>query len=523
MKTHYLLFYFPACLRLIFFFGHDDFWGLCRINRWAGHLELYLGWLRDWFFIVVALWILGERIVDWVEWGFVWNWPMETLFLGLAVYSRWWRWRGLAVLQEFARLNPRAHPSEFFSHLYGRMGFLPHRVPNKALRRIDPDRLDFTTGKKPRQSFGMLLQGVYETYLLATLAYKAFAWKGARYLRSAGSGLSLIWAARIAQIGKMKVTVEGHDTLTAAGKGKVIYALNHTSLVDFGLAPLAYRQENQDGSAKDFLPAIMAAKDHFRDNFFLYRVIGLGRMLEAWGMIFVDRKSREPGRAERAVRLAVNKLLAAGRSLAIYPQGTRARGQTDRYGARWDAAYFCVGNRDRLKKTEGHFKKGAAHIAVELAEGLLKHRLGGGVLVIPVAIAGPGTACPKGSLWVQTETQVSIKIGEPMPVDASMKPADLSKAIDGALQNLLEVRPRLERRFFTDLRELLAPQALEEVSVSLKEWRGRDDLPYAVIDCIYALPKRRWRPLLLELSHALRQEGSKEKLTLLKEKIANYF
>ncbi|MBI4125299.1 MAG: 1-acyl-sn-glycerol-3-phosphate acyltransferase [Deltaproteobacteria bacterium] len=493
------------------------------MNRWAGRLELHWGWLRDWFFIVVSLWILGGRIAGWVEWGFLWDWPAEVVFLGLALYSRWWRWHALAVLQEFARLNPRVHPSEFFEHLHGRLGFLPHRVPAKAARLVDPDRLDFRTGKKPGQSLWLLLRGVYDTFLFATLAYKAFRWKGAKYIGAIGSGLSMVWAARVAQLARMKVSVERTPSLEEAKQAKIIYVLNHTSFFDFCLAPLAYRRENKDGSAKSFTPSIMVAKDHFKDNFFLYRVIGLGRMLEAWGMIFVDRKSKEKGTAERAVRLTVKKLLASSIPFAVYPQGTRARGQRDRYGRRWDAGYFCVGKRDRLNKEEGHFKKGAAYVAVELAAGLVKHRLGGKVFVVPVAMAGPGTACPKGSWKVQTETEVLIKMGEPMPVDSQMKAPDLAQAMDTALQNLLEVRTRLERRFFTDLRELLEPQALEEVSVAFKEWRGRGNLLYAVIDCLYALPKRRWRPLLLELSHALRQENSKEELTKLKEKVANYF
>lgn len=523
MKFEYLLFYFPIVLRSVFFFANDDLWGLRALNRWAGRAELYLGWLRDYFFILYSLWILGHRIEGWMTLGFFWVWPLEVVFLALAAASRWWRWHGLAVLQEFARLNPCVHPSEFFDHGCRRLGFFPHRLPQKARSLIDPDHLDFRTGKKPRRSFWLLLCGVYDTFLFATLAYKAFVWKGERAIRSAGSGLSVVWASRIAQIAKMKVTVKRPDSLETVRHGRLLFALNHTSFFDFCLAPLAYREENKDGSSKDFIPSIMVAKDHFKDNFFLYRVVGFGRMLEAWGMVFVDRKSKEALKALQTVRATVNKLLSNRMSFAVYPQATRAWGQKDRCGERWDAAYFCVGRKGRLQKEDGHFKKGIGHIAVELAEGLKKHRLGGEVFVVPVAIAGPGTACPKGSLRVQTETEVSIQLGEPLRVEPQTAVEKLCRGIDSALQKLLEVRARLERRFFTDLRALLDTQGIEEVSVAFREWREQGNLIYAMIDCIYALPQKQWRPLLVEFSSLLRRHITRDDLTAFRNKLAGFF
>lgn len=536
--------YLPEASRLLFFFLHDDFWVLKSLNRLFGRLELYVAWIRDFSIIPFSLYLLGNHIYGWVKGGWDGTIPFEILLLGFSVYARWWRWRGLKILQEFARLNPKVHPNEFFDHLYRRLGFLPHRVPRKALKMIRPHHLDFKENKSPFLSFWILLHGIYDTFLFATLAYKAYRWNGAQYIRTAGSGLSIIWAARLAQLARMEVVVEKSPRADiSAFRGKQIYAITHKSFFDFCLAPLVYFQENSDESARSFVPSIMVAKDHFRDNPFLYYILGFGKMLEAWGMVFVDRKSSRPGKAERAVGLTVKKLLSSDMSFSIYPQGTRAYGQRDRNGSRWDSGYFCVGNAARIKKDGGYFKKGVAFVALETAVSLSKLRLGNGVQVIPVAMEGTGIACPKGSLKVQTETKVVIKVGDPIVVDlASLngfkdlsyqeafanpqfkeKVDQLAAQIDETLQKLLEIKTRLERRFFTDIRGIVPPNQMEEVAIALKEWRRSGVIFYTILDCIYSLPQKHWRNLLVELAHALRHEKSAEALTGLRNRVANYF
>lgn len=542
LETLIFLYLFPAA-RLLFFFAHDDFFLLRHLNRFAGRLELFFGWARDYTLMPLSLYWFGNRVTGWIQFADPFSMPYELFFLGLSIYARWWRWHGLAPLQELARLNPKIHPTEFFEHLHARLGFLPHRVPDKARRVIDPAHLDFRTGKRSSLSFWIFLRGVYDTFLFGTLAYKAFCWKGVKYIRTAGSGLSLVWASKIFQGARMEVLVDRFSNIEEGKHGKLIYALNHSSVFDFCLAPLAYHQENKDGSAKNFIPSTMVAKDHFKDNFFLYRVVGLGRMLEAWGMIFVDRKTKGTDKAKKAVSLAVKKLLGSQMTFSIYPQGTRSWGQKDRDGSRWDAAYFCVGRKERLKKEGGYFKKGVAHIAVETALSLLKLRFGGKVWVVPVALRGAGTACPKGSLKVQTETTVSIKVGDPLCIDPNMfhplknlsfqdafdhtdyrqKILECGNAIDNSLQQLLGVKTRLERRFFTDLRGMMGGPAIDEVAVALKEWREGNPLVYIILDCIYALPQKRWYSLTVELAQSLRSDHPQEKLLELRNKVAGYF
>lgn len=527
--------YLAPLLRLLFFFAHDGFAPLVGLNRLAGRLELYFGWVRDFSAIPLAFWLFWKRVP---------GWPVAIPLTLLSIYSRWWRWHGLKPLQEFARLNPKVHPKEFFSHLYGRLGFLPHRIPLKAKSVIEPAHLDFRNGKKPRQSFFILLRGLHDLYLFATLAYKAFRWKGAHYLKSAGSGLAAVCSATLAMRARMEVVVEGSPTWALITSGKRIFAVSHKSFFDFCLAPLVYFQENPDGSAASFIPGMMVAKDHFRDNPFLYRIIGLGKMLEAWGMVFVDRKSKKDGTARRAAGLAVKKILASDASFAIYPQGTRALGQWNKDGSRWDAGYFCVGKGKRLKQEMGHFKKGVAYIAVETALSLLKQKLSGPVWILPVGMVGVGTACPKGSWKVQTGTKVILRMGEPIRIDpVSLKEfkassyrdiaqreeykarvEEVTHKVDRSLQQLLEVAPRLERRFFTDLNDVLVARGgWDEIAVAFKEWRQEGALIYVILDCIYALPKRLATGFLVELANLLRGACSREDLVGLRNKIAGYF
>ena len=516
------LLYAPLIFRNLFFFLHDNFFGLRLLNRWIGALELWFGWVRDFSVILFALWILGWRIYGWVRLGAPFSLPFEILFLGLAFYSRWWRWHGLKPLQEFARLNPRVEPQEFFDHLYACLGFLPHRVPAKASLLVDPLHLHYAKGKPMKQSVWLCFRGAYATFLFGRLAYKAFRWKGSHYIKSVGSGLSMIWAVRMIQMARMDVIVEKTPGLASIKEGKIIYAVSHKSLLDIALAQLAYFKEKPDGSVASFMPRIIVAKDHFRDNLFLYRILGIGQTLEAWGMIFVDRKSKQEGKAKRAVDNVVKRLLPSDMSLAIYPQGTRARGQLNRDGTRWDAAYFCVGKKERLKKEGGYFKKGIAHIAVTTAQTLAKYKSREKVWVLPVGMIGPGTVCPKGSWKIQTEAKVTIKMGEPICVDETMTVDRLTAKIDGSLQELLGVATRLERRFFMDLREILDQRGVDEVAVAIKQWR-QEEIVYQILDYIYALPPKMWRGLLTELSNQLRHEATRDNLACLRNKIAELF
>ena len=191
-----------------------------------------------------------------------------------------------------------------------------------------------------------------------------------------------------------------------------------------------------------------------------------------------------------------------------------------------------------------YFRKGLGYIAVDCAICLLKLQLAGPVSILPVAILEVGTACPLGSIKIQSECSVKIRIGAPiivkpeefldlkeLPFHAIAKRTEYLNRIDSvtretnlALQNLLEIRSRLERRFYIDLNDITVDKmAVEEMSVALKEWRDEGELVYSILDCVYALPVNKWHNYLRDLANVLRHNGSKNDLVELRSRVCDAF
>ena len=540
------LLYLPLISRGVFFFLGDDFFVIRRLNRWVGWFEIHFGWVRDYGAFLFGITVFAFRLRGYFLEQIPIDYPFELVFIVLGVVSRWWRRQGMVPMMEYVRRNPRTHPDRYWDHFYRRFGFLPHRVPHRESLLIDATHVDFKEGKKPRQKRWTVPKIAYHTFLMVGVAKLAFKQKGAQYLQQVGSGISMIWAVNIIKVCRMEVSVERNALAQTIPRGKKIFAITHKSFLDFCIAPLAFYRENPDGSAASFMPSIMVAKDHFKDNIFLYRILGLGQLIEAWGMVFIDRKSKKNRKlkAKQSIDLSVKSLISGQEnSFAIYPQGHRARGQFFRDGSRWDAGYFCVKDSRRVKEGT-YFRKGLGYIAVDCAICLLKLQLAGPVSILPVAILEVGTACPLGSIKIQSECSVKIRIGAPiivkpeefldlkeLPFHAIAKRTEYLNRIDSvtretnlALQNLLEIRSRLERRFYIDLNDITVDKmAVEEMSVALKEWRDEGELVYSILDCVYALPVNKWHNYLRDLANVLRHNGSKNDLVELRSRVCDAF
>lgn len=112
----------------------------------------------------------------------------------------------------------------------------------------------------------------------------------------------------------------------------------------------------------------------------LFRIPILAQGMRAVGIVEVDRSARSSIHAE--VNRKSKDVVAKGRSLIIYPEGTRPRdGVLDR------------------------FKKGAFTMAIA-----------GGLPVLPVAIYGTYQAWRPGTLWIRGGT-VHVVIDRPIPTD----------------------------------------------------------------------------------------------------------
>ncbi|MBI4365448.1 MAG: hypothetical protein HY543_01370, partial [Deltaproteobacteria bacterium] len=248
--------------------------------------------------------------------------------------------------------------------------------------------------------------------------------------------------------------------------------------------------------------------------------------------IFVNRRGT-PEERRQAIADAVEQLVRAGVDLAIYPQGTRAPGRRDANGERMDAGYFTAGGARRLATIGGHVRKGAAHLAVLAAKRLAEEPIPKPLYVVPIALLGTATALPKGSVRVQTATEIRVVIGEPRRIAMGGDPNALINAvhagIDGQLEQGLGLRAQLATRCLRDIHRFLSADVVETVAGLLRRWSaagaapagdaggglGDDRLVFAILDLIYTHPPARWQPWLRRLAESLHQGEPREVLEAL--------
>lgn len=136
----------------------------------------------------------------------------------------------------------------------------------------------------------------------------------------------------------------------------------------------------------------------------LFRVPLLAPAMRAIGIIEVDRQAR--GSLHDQINLQAKHLIAAGRSVIIYPEGTRTR----------DGSL-------------GLFKKGAFTIAV-----------GSGLAVLPVTIHGSFAAWPPGSSVIRGGNIIVV-------IDAPLETEGMAQSSTGELRDaahgIIEERLRL--------------------------------------------------------------------------------
>ena len=175
----------------------------------------------------------------------------------------------------------------------------------------------------------------------------------------------------------IKLKVEGTENVEA---GRVyVFVSNHASDADIASHVIACRN-----------PIRFLAKKE------LFRVPFLGFYMKRLGFIKVDRQAGAAGLG--SVNEQVANAVAMGRSLMIYPEGTRSR----------DGSVHL-------------FKKGAFRIAIDA-----------GLDVIPMSVSGTYQVWPPGSKIVRGG-QVKVTIGKPISV-AGMTTDDIERLRDEAYQ-----------------------------------------------------------------------------------------
>lgn len=165
------------------------------------------------------------------------------------------------------------------------------------------------------------------------------------------------WAPGLLRAGALRVEATGLDNIDLTKPH--VFAANHQSLLDavvlFKVLPV---------------PLLFIVKAELR------RVPFLGAYMSAMGMIFIHRRQQ---RSSLEAMRTCSQRIARGRSILIFPEGTRSK-----------------------DGTIGRFKPGAFVPLIDA-----------GAPIVPVAIAGTGTILPSGSFRIRPGP-ISLAIGRPI-------------------------------------------------------------------------------------------------------------
>lgn len=493
------------------------------INRIFGYFEHLVAPVRD--TIIVALLAMSAGWNGYIgiyekDWRCIAYILIAAFFIFLSFFFRSMKLKARLKLIDFTKSHPNIHPQEFIYRLLSASGLVRPRSSGGPYRTVDLCALDFRSGKNSR-SIGVvnLIRGLLSTIWCTRLIMIAAKFCDRKNLKEVALSLGCVWGSRLIETASASFTIEDRELMPPAGS--CIYSFTHGSFLDFAIAPLVL-SVRQSGAK---LPAFLAAKDHFKDNYLYYRVLGIGRAAEALGMIFIERaKGRDPFVNKGAMHKAA-ELIADGGDIILYPQGKRAHPRVSPANERLECAYYTVGSAGRIALDGAHLKKGVSYIATDAAKIISGRGSKGEIKIVPIAISGASIAAPRGSMRVKPNTQIKVRIGETIKVEArdasdEKSPDTLHFKIDQAMKNAARVHAELERRFFEDIRSILEPMQNEEVSVALKEWRGDDYLVHAVIDAIYSAEPKHWRRLLGELAHLLMNFATRDEILSFKGRIA---
>lgn len=509
-----------------------------KANRIFGAWEQMISPIRNLtavpYLVCVILWDVW-RIIETKDTSYLAQSVGAASFLAAGFACHVWKKRGRLKLLAFVKNFPAIHPQEFNDNFLCSSGAVRLVLPERPFSFIDPANIDF---RHRRGASGLLalIIGILNTIWITRLLDLAGRYRDKEFMREVAGALSQIWGARICQLARAALVVEGIENLPQQTKGPEIYLFTHKSFVDFAIAPLviALRFLRAEITPAG-LPIFLLAKDHFRDNPLLYRFLGLGRAAQLLGMIFVDRKARDKIKeARRIADEASARLLEGGNVLAIFPQGRRAAKFTGPNGERMDAGYYTVGPAGRLRTEGGHLKKGAAHIAADVAIKLLESGVSDDVKLVPVGILGSATVCPRGSMRVRPNVPINLSVGEAItirPLDtACISSPDeytgfvnhIHSQIDAALKREASVHSWLEQRFFEDIRTIFEPMKIEEVQLAMKPWRNDDYIVYATLDAIYARNPKHRRQFLNELVYLLLNFRTRDQVMTFRSKVVAY-
>lgn len=397
---------------------------------------------------------------------------------------------------------------DFFRIYLAFISNLPVKRPGLVRPLSAPINFSGDPGKK---SILPVIKGIADTIFFTRLVMLAAKYRDKAICRRIADILATIWGARLIERSRATFNIQGLDNLNNVS-GRSLFVANHKSFSDFFVVPMSIGFANMKRK-QAFAPRYMAARDHFRDNFFLYRILGIGRTLEKIGTVFVDRKARREKPTD-AVNTAVRAIVDENVDIVMFPQGTRAHGSLDALGRRLNLGYYTTGSKEKLLLPLGHMKKGAAYLALEAAKELTAR--GEWFNIIPLGLIGTGVLCPRGKIMMQKGVDIKVVVGRPLTIQMREKDGELIHIIggmefegqkkeavkkilayiDNELKNISKIHPELLRQALLEFRKIFDPLEVEKFLEAISAWRSDENLIYSVIDCIFSTPASKWEHLL---------------------------
>ncbi|MBI4236811.1 MAG: 1-acyl-sn-glycerol-3-phosphate acyltransferase [Deltaproteobacteria bacterium] len=487
----------PICRCLLrVLFGERSWRGLRLLNNLLGRCDWALHLIRDSLLLVGWVVLLAYFAVTPSLWrGDFAPAPLFAAYAGLCIaVSFWARWDHRRLRTQLLLWRVRhqhMHPQAFFTAYFSGFGPLPMTLPTDVRPFCQGPLVDFRAGVQPRWRFWSAIHAICSTAFFALLVlFVARQRTLASRMRELVDAIVALWGARVCQLARLRLEIEGADVWRTFD-GAAIFCGNHSSALDFviGAAVVGWtRPCNREG----FHLRYLAAKDHFIDNWWIYRVLRIGMAMQTAGMIFVHRFGTAAQR-QQAIEDAVTEIVRSGVDLAIYPQGTRAPARIDATGRPEEPGYFCVGGRARRARVGDHLKKGAARLAVAAADQLARAEPPRSVALLPMAILGAGLALPKGRMRIYVGTTIHVRCGAPMIVppseaDSAERVSLCHQQLDAALQSLLQVRERLNAACLHDAEAALTLEEHAALQSRLTDGARLPNVWYAFLDNLYQLP-----------------------------------
>jgi 1-acyl-sn-glycerol-3-phosphate acyltransferase len=515
---------------------------LVKIGRW----EYLLGPLRD---RILSIILLGYVIYHWFTESPL---SQDTLIASslivfynlLAIVTIRYRDGIRLRLAEMARVHSNIHPQDFFDLLYAMLSPWPPPFPEKGFRTVEYHEADYRTGQPPSHTLSPLLESVLSTNTLARMAIIAFKRVGPDHGRDAFDGLARLWGSRVAQLFRARLHTTFRQAIPVL-EGKTVLIFNHKSMLDFGLNFFALgdvrvlSRTSLGPGTRHLRPRFIAAKDHFIDNPFVYSWVGLGKVIENAGMIFINRKQK--GKGWLAMAEAAEKLVTSDVEIAVYPQGTRAYPLHSTTGERLDAGFYTTFTPKTWEDPVGHLKPGTAHLILDTLLHL-KNRGETHLNVLVTSIMGAGIALRKANWFAQTESDIDYRVAplwripvsfaegisrpqtiEPQTPEEELfmnKVQEIQRGINDRMVESMNWHRQLKEHAATELKSLEFPQEERERLMGFLQDADRraDPRPYILLDRIFSLKPELWsRFLKLYLSLKDPQPGNSAWSALLQE------